>query len=603
MRNIENESVRSDRTDRSDRERNRGHRSHSREGKSSHRNHENPNRDHHQKRHTRRSRSGDGRSRDDRSVTINAPSGDEAIEEGSRYGGRHGPYNNNAGIEVAILPQNEDRWETATAVTDATSAYTGYSLEDLTKIEKPNLIGSECGRWVAPTLASIISLVSFLSPVAMVLLPKLTVIPGFFNQTLQACGMDMTRCESRLTTEEQNAFFLMQCRPECEGLIISLAFKLFILLLGAWACFFRVPKASLPRIFMFRALVLFLVFVLTFSFWLFYGVRIIQDRYHDYHKIVSFAVSLVDALLFVHYLAVILLEIRHLSPKYIVKVSRSPDGETRTITMGELSIQRAAVHCLEQYYKEFPTYNPFLENLPGVRGGGGAGAAKGKNSTNASKFKVYSLDGDSKGDLSAQTAAITAINSRRSDRGGHNDRFYEELEYERRVRKRKARLILAAEDAFTHIRRLGQRENAGPAIPMDPHEAAQAIFPSMARALQKFLRITRQQPWHTMDSVLRHLATCIQHDMTPKAFLQRYFKEASVLHQSDKSVLPTEQWVLVCDHVLSRTCEDGIQFQLKQADVSLLCQVKKIPHISLLEEVVDPKKNRFVLRLNSETSV
>ena len=85
-----------------------------------------------------------------------------------------------------------------------------------------------------------------------------------------------------------------------------------------------------------RALVLFLVFVLTFSFWLFYGVRIIQDRYHDYHKIVSFAVSLVDALLFVHYLAVILLEIRHLSPKYIVKVSRSPDGETRTITMGEL---------------------------------------------------------------------------------------------------------------------------------------------------------------------------------------------------------------------------------------------------------------------------
>ena len=105
---------------------------------------------------------------------------------------------------------------------------------------------------------------------------------------------------------------------------------------------------------------------------------------------------------------------------------------------------------------------------------------------------------------------------RRSDRGGHNDRFYEELEYERRVRKRKARLIIAAEDAFTHIRRLGQRENAGPAIPMDPHEAAQAIFPSMARALQKFLRITRQQPWHTMDSVLRHLATCIQHDMTPK---------------------------------------------------------------------------------------
>ena len=70
------------------------------------------------------------------------------------------------------------------------------------------------------------------------------------------------------------------------------------------------------------------------------------------------------------------------------------------------------MHCLEQYYKEFPVYNPFLENLPGARGGG-AGGAKGKNSTNSSKFKVYNVDGDSKGDLSAQTAAITAINSRR----------------------------------------------------------------------------------------------------------------------------------------------------------------------------------------------
>lgn len=40
---------------------------------------------------------------------------------------------------------------------------------------------------------------------------------------------------------------------------------------------------------------------------------------------------------------------------------------------------------------------------------------------------------------------------------------------------------------------------------MDPNEAAQAVFPSMARALQKYLRITRQQPRYTMDSVLNHL--------------------------------------------------------------------------------------------------
>ena len=41
----------------------------------------------------------------------------------------------------------------------------------------------------------------------------------------------------------------------------------------------------------------------------------------------------------------------------------------------------------------------------------------------------------------------------------HNERFYEEGEYERKVRKRKARLITAAEESFTHIRRL--REVSG----------------------------------------------------------------------------------------------------------------------------------------------
>lgn len=34
-----------------------------------------------------------------------------------------------------------------------------------------------------------------------------------------------------------------------------------------------------------------------------------------------------------------------------------------------------------------------------------------------------------------------------------NDRFYEEYEYERRLRKRRARLLTTTEDAFTHIKR------------------------------------------------------------------------------------------------------------------------------------------------------
>lgn len=75
---------------------------------------------------------------------------------------------------------------------------------------------------------------------------------------------------------------------------------------------------------------------------------------------------------------------------------------------------------------------------------------------------------------------------------------------------------MAVEEAFTHIKRLQEEEQKNPREVMDPREAAQAIFASMARAMQKYLRTTKQQPYHTMESILQHLEFCITHDMTPK---------------------------------------------------------------------------------------
>lgn len=70
-----------------------------------------------------------------------------------------------------------------------------------------------------------------------------------------------------------------------------------------------------------------------------------------------------DALLFIHYLAVILLEVRHLQAQFAVKVTRSPDGVSRTYTVGQLSVQRLASWCLDRYYRDFETYNPYLESV------------------------------------------------------------------------------------------------------------------------------------------------------------------------------------------------------------------------------------------------
>lgn len=137
---------------------------------------------------------------------------------------------------------------------------------------------------------------------------------------------------------------------------------------------------------------------------------------------------------------------------------------------------------------------------------------------------------------------------------------------------------------------------------MNPQEAAQAVFPTFLKPLQKYLRITRQQPRYTMEMVIEHLAVCISHDLSPRAFVERYLVQGPVIEDA-RAYRKRQTWTLLCDTLLSRGLEDGTIFQLRQGDVSLLCHVRRLPFFSLAEEILDPKRNKFVLRLNSETSV
>ena len=155
--------------------------------------------------------------------------------------------------------------------------------------------------------------------------------------------------------------------------------------MGSWAVFYRQPRASLPRIHLFRALLTLLLFVFLLSFWLFYGVRLYEQRRKiQYGDIVKYATSLLDSLLFLHYLALLLLELRHQAgPQFLIKVVRSPDGESRTFPLGKLSIQRAAAHILQQYYTTFPIYNPYLDTIP----------SKNRRTGNTDNYKYYDVDG------------------------------------------------------------------------------------------------------------------------------------------------------------------------------------------------------------------
>ncbi len=139
---------------------------------------------------------------------------------------------------------------------------------------------------------------------------------------------------------------------------------------------------------------------------------------------------------------------------------------------------------------------------------------------------------------------------------------------------------------------------------MESYEAAQAIFPSLSRPLQKYLRATRQQPHHTQESVLEHLSTCLSFDMSPRSFLERYLSGGPAMMASSSSLSSaTQHWSLVSERSLYRDLSEGCVFQLRQGEVSLLCSVQRLPHVTLAEEIIEPDSNRFVLRISSETSV
>lgn len=98
---------------------------------------------------------------------------------------------------------------------------------------------------------------------------------------------------------------------------------------------------------------------------------------------------------------------------------------------------------------------------------------------------------------------------------------------------------------------------SAPSSPLDAYETAQSIFPGIARPLQKYLRITRQQPRHTMEAILTHLATCLKYDMAPKAFLEKYLVASPVLQVRTKLKKEKNCIIVVFVFIAERPWESG----------------------------------------------
>lgn len=151
------------------------------------------------------------------------------------------------------------------------------------------------------------------------------------------------------TLNDYQKSVLLTCRTECKSMLITLVFKMILLTVGTWAVFARRSRATMPRIFLFRAALLLLLFICCIAYWLFYIIQVTEGQYTilyitkliylltekivagarstlagvdklEYRVLVSYVSSFVDTLLFILFVGVILIEIRHLQPRYYIKV-------------------------------------------------------------------------------------------------------------------------------------------------------------------------------------------------------------------------------------------------------------------------------------------
>ena len=98
------------------------------------------------------------------------------------------------------------------------------------------------GRWAGPVVIALLSLLAILSPVLMLILPHADFMNMRWLHIAMIVSITLSGCR----------YSQLKCEVDCDGLLISFSFKLLVLALGSWAVFYRAPRATLPRIHLFR---------------------------------------------------------------------------------------------------------------------------------------------------------------------------------------------------------------------------------------------------------------------------------------------------------------------------------------------------------------
>uniref|UniRef100_A0A0N4ZGM5 Vang-like protein n=1 Tax=Parastrongyloides trichosuri TaxID=131310 RepID=A0A0N4ZGM5_PARTI len=455
--------------------------------------------------------------------------------------------------------EQRDQWGDNTTVMTGNTSEHSYVMKPNQYCVPPTTKNTTnwCSRIAWLGSASILSFFAILSPVVMIILPYL------FNY---------------LAIDNYPE---MDCEVDCQGTLITLFVKVVLLILALGAIFWRRANSNLPRIYVARASLAMVVVFILIAFWLFFAVRVILDKESNYKFIVSFSLSCLDCLLYIHYVAVLWLIVRKVKPEFTITITRDPDGESRIINLGRMTIQEASEQIIRFYLLNFPSYNPYFDKqLREV------GRFKSSAPAASSGFKMYNIDGsgDPSGGISEANARAIIEAAARRRNGGYSEMLHEEMEIEKRIKKRKFKLICSTEEAFASIKfaaNITQPNAHGEQ--MNPTNSARTIFSIIARPLNKYLRLVRQQPHHPADDIIKYIEKCLILNLGPRTFLQKFFNP--IIPNKD----PISKWSIVSNQCVSNGIENGVLFVIKShskeidAGVQLLCDVSRIPFINITE--------------------
>ena len=299
-------------------------------------------------------------------------------------------------------------------------------------------------------------MMTMISPLVMISLPKMEIVSLKLSQ--------------------------LQCGVGCEGMKISIIFKLILLSLSCWALLYRPDNVSMPKLRLVRTALLSILVVALILFWAVYSIQLSLHYRHSfrYEAVVDLVSSFVTCLLYLHYLTLLLLFLRpSLSSGLLIHVIRGEDGASRYLMLGQvMNVQEAAREVLTSYYQQFsPVQNE----------------------------------------------------SQRKSKHKH-----------------RAQLISATEESFGRLESSDTRAGPYHGMSSDSQhteqevsQVATAIFPSIYRHLLKYLK-SRQSPGrHTMDSIMHHLVTFIKYGMSPQSFLAEYLNTNSIVEVRPRLLIVT----------------------------------------------------------------